>query len=754
MAEKPTYEELVQRINALEQEKLESNMMKKVINPGEEWATHKIESKMSPEIPIPEVDLDSIIDSEAIQSIMDDFYYLTNMATAILDLKGNVIEATGWQDICTKFHRVNPKTACNCTESDLFLAKNLKPGEFVHYKCKNGLWDVATPLYVGSKHLGNIYAGQFFYDDEQIDEDFFIKQAEIYGFDKDSYIDAFRRIPRYNRETVKHLISLLVKLTAYISKICLVNIQLEKESRERKQAQEALKESETHLRTVIRTIPDLVWLKDQQGIYLSCNPRFERFFGAKEKDIIGKTDYDFVDKELADSFRRHDQVAMVMGKPSKNEEEVTFADDGHREILETIKTPMYRSDGQLAGVLGIGRDITDRKQADEDKSRLEEQYHQAQKVESIGRLAGGVAHDLNNLLSPILGYSEILLDDLGPDDARREYVDEILASGLRARDLVRQLLAFGRKQTLEYKPLNLNKTVRRFEKLLQRTIREDIEIEILLSPDIPIVMADIVQIEQVIMNLAVNAADAMPEGGRFTIETARANLDEDYAATHEGVEPGEYVMLAVSDTGCGMDDETREHLFEPFFSTKGEEGTGLGLATVHGIVKQHGGSIWFYSEPGIGTTFKVYLPVPEEPRVEERIGKKTATALKGSQTILLVEDNEQVRHLALAILERQGYTVLVAENGAEALTILAAHDAKVHLLLTDVIMPGINGRELFAKVAGKYPDLKVIYMSGYTDNMIAHSGVLDEGVQFVQKPFSVRTLAAKVREVLDTSVER
>ena len=754
MDEKPTYEELVQRINELEQEKLESNMMKEGIGSGEEWMTHKVESKMSPEIPIADVDLESIINAEAIQSIMDDFYYLTNMVTAILDVKGNVIEATGWQDICSKFHRSNPETARNCTESDLFVAKNLKPGESIDYKCKNGLWDVVTPLYVGSKHLGNIYTGQFFYDDEPIDEDFFIKQAEVYGFDKDSYMDAFRRIPRYNQETVNHLMSFLVKFTTYISRMSLANIEIEKESRERKQAQEALKESETHLRTVIRTIPDLVWLKDQQGIYLSCNPRFERFFGAKEKDIIGKTDYDFVDKELADSFRRHDQVAMVMGKPSKNEEEVTFADDGHSEILETIKTPMYRSDGQLAGVLGIGRDITERKRAEEEKSRLEEQYHQAQKVESIGRLAGGVAHDLNNLLSPILGYSEILLDDLGADDTRREYVDEILRSGLRARDLVGQLLAFGRKQTLEYKPLNLNKTVSGFEKLLQRTIREDIEIAILLSPDIPIVMADIGQIEQVIMNLAVNAADAMPEGGRLSIETARANLDEAYAASHEDVKPGEYVMLAVSDTGYGMDDETREHLFEPFFSTKGEEGTGLGLATVYGIVKQHGGSIWFYSEPGIGTTFKVYLPVPEEPCVEESIGKKTATSLKGSQTILLVEDNEPVRQLALAILERQGYTVLVAENGAEALTVLAAHDAKVHLLLTDVIMPGINGRELFAKVAEKYPDLKVIYMSGYTDNMIAHSGVLDEGVQFVQKPFSVRTLAAKVREVLDTSVER
>jgi len=360
MDEKPTYEELARRVKELEQEKRDRNGMKGVSIHDEEWPTHKIELKK-----IPELDLHAIINAEEIQSIMDDFHYLTKMVTAVLDLKGNVIEATGWQDICTKFHRVNPETARNCTESDLFLAKNLKPGEYLEYQCKNGLRDVVTPLHVGATHLGNIYTGQFFYDDEPVDEDFFTQQAETYGFDKDSYMDAFRRIPKYNRETITHLMSFLAKFTSYISGISLANLQLEKEIREREKAEQALKESEAHLRTLIRTLPDLVWLKDLQGIYLSCNPRFERFFGAKEKDIIGKTDYDFVDKELADSFRMHDKVAMAEGKPSKNEEEVAFAEDGHREMLETIKTPMYDSNGRLTGVLGIGRDITDRKRAEE-----------------------------------------------------------------------------------------------------------------------------------------------------------------------------------------------------------------------------------------------------------------------------------------------------------------------------------------------------------------------------------------------------
>lgn len=384
-----------------------------------------------------------------------------------------------------------------------------------------------------------------------------------------------------------------------------------------------------------------------------------------------------------------------------------------------------------------------------EKGRIEEQYHQARKLESIGRLAGGVSHDLNNLLSPIIGYGEMLLNDLDPGDARREFVDQILRAGLRARDLVRQLLAFSRKQTLEYKPVDMNKAVTGFEKLLRRTIREDIEIEIIPSPDIGTVMADINQIEQVILNLVVNASDAMPEGGCLTIETASANLDEDYAAKHQGVRPGAYVMLAVSDTGCGMDDETREHAFEPFFSTKGEQGTGLGLATVYGIVKQHGGNIWVYSELDKGTTFKIYLPVSEEARVEEKTCDKIATDLKGSETILLVEDDEQVRDLARAILRRQGYTVLVAENGLKALTVLASHDDPVQLLLTDVVMPEMNGKELFIKAAEKYPGLKVLYMSGYTANVIAHRGALEEGIAFIQKPFTVQALTAKVREVLE-----
>ena len=334
-------------------------------------------------------------------------------------------------------------------------------------------------------------------------------------------------------------------------------------------------------------------------------------------------------------------------------------------------------------------------------------------------------------------------------DERREFAVEITNAGFRARDLVRQLLTFSRKQVITLKPIDMNQVVTGIEKLLLRTIPEDIRLEKHLAREIRPVLADIGQIEQIMMNLAVNAADAMPDGGALTIETGLASLDDEYPKRHPGVVPGQYVMLSVSDTGSGMDDETLDRLFEPFFSTKGEKGTGLGLATVYGIVKQHNGNIYVYSEPEMGTTFKIYLPTAAETPEETEPVNASKPASKGGETILLVEDNDQVRQLGRTLLERQGYKMLVAENGEIALKILASHDGVVDLLFTDVVMPGMNGKELYEKAVQEYPDLKVLYMSGYTDNIIAHRGVLKKGIKMIQKPFSVDGLIAKIREVLD-----
>lgn len=395
-------------------------------------------------------------------------------------------------------------------------------------------------------------------------------------------------------------------------------------------------------------------------------------------------------------------------------------------------------------------DITGHKRAEEEKARLQEQFHQAQKLESIGRLAGGVAHDLNNVLTPILGYGEMLLDGASGEDPRREPLEEIVDAGRRARNLVHQLLAFSRKQLLEIKTLDLNALLKNFERLLRRTIRENIDIRLILEKSLPPVRGDTGQLEQVVMNLAVNAQDAMPEGGTLTVETVRVDLDEACTSRHEGIRPGPHVLMALSDTGSGMDEETRRSLFEPFFTTKEKEkGTGLGLATVYGIVRQHGGSVRVYSEPGLGTVFKVYLPAAVgEAAVPAEEKRQVHPAEGGSETILLAEDNPQVKNLAAAILERRGYTILSAESGLEAVSIIKKHNGPVHLLLTDVIMPDMNGRKLFEKVRRIHPDIRVLYMSGYTDNVIAHHGVVDPDVHFIHKPFPVNALAAKVREVL------
>lgn len=394
------------------------------------------------------------------------------------------------------------------------------------------------------------------------------------------------------------------------------------------------------------------------------------------------------------------------------------------------------------------RFISERDRAEKEKEALQAQFQQAQKLESVGRLAGGVAHDLNNLLAPILGYSEMLLDDLGENDLHRESAQSIMQAGTRARDIVRQLLAFSRKQTMEIKPVNLNDMLVRFQKLLRRTIREDIQIKITAEPSLPLIRGDIGQLEQIVMNLAVNAQDAMPDGGLLAMETAVVALDDEDLADRRDLQTGIYVMLAISDTGHGMDEEIRKHIFEPFFSTKGEYGTGLGLATVYGIIKQHGGGILLYSEPGKGTTFKIYLPVSEDSVVEKTAPEPVET-LRGFETVLLVEDNEQVRNMTANILNRRGYHVLQAENGKEALELLKTHAPTIHLLLTDVVMPEMNGKDLYIKAAEIQPDMRVLFMSGYTDDVIAHRGILEEGVDLIQKPFSVSGLTTKIREVLD-----
>jgi PAS domain S-box-containing protein len=502
------------------------------------------------------------------------------------------------------------------------------------------------------------------------------------------------------------------------------------------------------LMSAIEQTGEIVMITDADAQILYVNPAFEHCTGYTREEAIGRTPRFLRSGEHDDAFYGRLWSSLNAGQ-TWHGRFLNRRKDGTIYTEEATISPVCDTTGRVVNYVGVKRDISEQLAVEAERAGLERQFQQAQKLDSVGRLAGGIAHDLNNLLVPILGYSEILIEDFGDSRELSGPIEAIMQAGTRARDLVRQLLAFSRKQVLEFRPVDLNEVLSQFEGLLRSTIREDVRIELVPAPSLPLIHGDAGQLEQVIMNLAVNAQDAMPDGGTLTIETQLAHLGDEYAAAHDGTAPGEYVMLGVSDTGCGIDDNTREHIFEPFFSTKQDGGTGLGLATVYGIVKQHGGAIWVYSEPGRGATFKVYLPVAEDIAAPGPPPKTELGDLQGSETVLLVEDHDQVRELAEAILRRHGYNVLPAGNGEAALALMERYTGPLHLVLTDVVMPQMSGKALFERLAELHPGLRVLYMSGYTDNVIAHRGVIDGGVNFIQKPFAVQALAGKVRQVLD-----
>jgi PAS domain S-box-containing protein len=498
-----------------------------------------------------------------------------------------------------------------------------------------------------------------------------------------------------------------------------------------------------YLDDVIDSVPDPIFVKDAMHRWVLVNNAFCDFVGRKREELLGKSDYDFFPKSQADVFWTKDELVFQTGVESISEEEITDA----KGVLHTIVTKkvLYTSGTGEKRIVGVISDLTERR-------RLEDQLRQAQKMESVGLLAGGIAHDFNNLLTPIIGNAELLtMCDALPESDRR-LVSEIQQAGERAGELTRQLLAFGRKQMLELKTTDIAGAITRFEPMLRRTIREDVRIDLLLSPSLGTVRADVGQLEQVLLNLALNARDAMPGAGVLTIEARNVELDLGYARQHPEVKIGSYVMIAVSDTGMGMTHEIQQRLFEPFFTTKENgKGTGLGLSMVYGIVKQHGGSISVYSELGKGTTFKVYLPrvldiVDAEPDSQ---ATTSSARFSGGETILVVDDNDMVRSTACEMLRRLGYRVLSADSAEGCYRLADGHEGAIALLLTDVVLSKSNGREVFNTLKARRKDLKVVFMSGYTSDVVVHHGVVDEGVHFLPKPLSLQHLSEKIREALD-----
>ena len=523
----------------------------------------------------------------------------------------------------------------------------------------------------------------------------------------------------------------------------------------REKALESLKESEALFKAVFTESPMGICLLDARtGRFLRVNAMLARITGRTPEELAG-TDWR--------SITHPDDVAMQTDSLARLEscsEKVLWLEkryvkpDGGTVWVKLTATPMPSFDKSNPRFLGMVEDISAAKAAEREKIQLEEQLRQSQKMETAGSLAGGIAHDFNNMLSAILAYSDFLLKSINKEDPRRQDVEGIKNTGLRAAALTRQLLAFSRKQVLQPQILDINATITGMRPMLHRLIGENIKLTTMTSKEPALIKADPGHLEQVLLNLCVNARDAMPKGGKLTLEASVARLDTEYIHRHGTLQPGSYALLAVSDNGCGMTTGTKEHIFEPFFTTKPrDKGTGLGLSTVHGIVKQSGGTIVVYSEEGSGTVFKLYFPLSsgEAPAAKQQAGKKFSAV---SGTVLVVDDDDQIKALARRTLAEDGLSVMVAASAEEALSLCKRHNKRIDLLLTDMILPKMTGIELAEQLKSSYPDIKIIYMSGYTDHSVLTDGMLAPDKSFIQKPFTLDLLTQKVREALSSPTPR
>jgi PAS domain S-box-containing protein len=826
--------------------------------------------------------LSELIDLPAVQKMADANYKAAGMPIGIIDaFDGSILVGTGWQEICVKFHRSNPESLKRCQASDNYIKHHLLKGEACRYKCKNGLWDIGIPIVVAECQLATLFLGQFFYEGEIPDRDFFIRQAVEFGYNLDDYLSALDQVPVFNVEKVNYIIEYNKSLVDFITDLAEDSISksnmhralLESEQRyrrltenspdmiyrislpdgnyeyvssattcifglppeawydnpflireiihpdwhsyfdeqrenilkghapptfeykiihkdesirwinqrnilvkddggrpvaiegvvtditERKRAEDTLLESENKYRIIAENTADVISTLDMNLNYTYISPGIMRLRGFTVEEAMKQT----LDQSLTPESMLH--AIDVFEKEMLLEDSGT-ADPDRTRILELGE---YKKDGSIVwqevsltflrnkdrkpvGILTVSRDITEKKQAEKERENLQAQLIQAQKMESVGRLAGGVAHDFNNMLSAILGHAQLAMMRCTPSEPIHAHLKVIEDSANRSANLTRQLLAFARKQIIAPKVLDINDTVSSMLKMLRRLIGEDIDLAWRPVADLWQVKIDPTQIDQLLANLCVNARDSIAGVGKVTIETGNTAFDDAYCAVHLDFVSGEYVMLAVSDNGCGMDKETLPHIFEPFFTTKEEgKGTGLGLATVYGIVKQNNGFINVYSEPDKGTTFKIYLPRVMGEGIEPSAESTSETPKGHGEVVLLVEDEPVILDVSREMLEQLGYAVLIAGTPGEAIRIAKAHASEIQMLITDVVMPEMNGRDLANLIRDIKPGLKCLYISGYTANVIAHHGMLGPGINFIQKPFSMEHLAIKVREVLDES---
>jgi two-component system, cell cycle sensor histidine kinase and response regulator CckA len=542
-----------------------------------------------------------------------------------------------------------------------------------------------------------------------------------------------------------------VRVKERTAELAMANKALRAEIEERSRVEQALRESEERYRLLINDVQDYaIYLLDQEGRVRSWNLGAGRIYGYDSEEILGLPFETFYAEDSRRSGKPDGMIRVARTDGRSEAECWHLRKDGTPLWVDVTLTALRDAEEKVRGFSVIIRDKTERRRVEDELKQKEDELYQSRKLEAVGRLAGGVAHDFNNLITGIIGISQDLQSELPPGDHRYEDLEEIIKAANRASGLTKQLLAFGRRQVAAPIVVNLNTIIKDMDRMLRRLIGEDLDFVTVLDPDLGNVKADPGQLEQIIINLVLNSRDAMGGGGKITIQTSNVELTEDYAKRHFELKPGPHILFTVSDTGSGMDPETQAHIFEPFFTTKShDKGTGLGLATVYGIVKQNGGDILFYSNPGTGTTFKIYLPRVSDPAMVDRRKEPRGIIKLGTETILVVEDESIVRRTAVKSLHKLGYTVLEAANGKEALEVCASYHKPIHLLLTDVIMPGLNGRQLAEMVSPNRPEMKILYMSGYTENIIVQRGLLKPGIAFIEKSFTSDALSRKVREVLD-----
>ncbi|MDD2464618.1 MAG: PAS domain S-box protein [Desulfobulbus sp.] len=697
------------------------------------------------------VTFEDLFDLARIQQIQDEFANATGLASLITRPDGTPItEPSNFTRLCSAIIRTTEIGCANCFKSDAALGQHHPEGPIIQPCLSGGLWDAGASITVGGHHLANWLIGQV--RNEVQDEEAMRRYAREIGADEEDFIQAFQEVPSMSRERFESVAQALFTLANQLSFSAYQNVQQARAITERKQVEAALRVSEERFRLAMEATKDGLWDWDIGLGTVYYSPSYWAMLGydAGEQpqeaiawmERLHPEDRESVLAVNTDCIENRCESFLV-------EYRMQTKDGTWKWVQGRGKAIARGENGHALRMVGTHIDITERKQTEQEREKLEAQLLQSQKMESVARLAGGIAHDFNNMLMVVQGHAELAMLDMEQGNpyyhrfrAIREIVD-------RSADLTRQLLAFARKQPIAPKLLDLSTCIENMLSMLRRLIGEDITLTWLPDSELWSVKADPSQIDQILANLCVNARDAIAGVGTIIVETQNCTFDASYCAVHTGCVPGDYVQITVGDNGCGMDKETLAQVFEPFFTTKGVgKGTGLGLATVYGIVRQNNGFVNVYSEPGQGTVFTVYIP-READSADEVLEERTVEAIGGSETILVVEDEPTILEMATAMLQHLGYTVFASTSPYEALDKCNLYSGKIDLLITDVIMPEMNGRDLAEQIQKEHPWIKCLFMSGYTADIIAHQGVLEEGIHFIQKPFSHISLAAKVRSVLD-----